>query len=237
MNILPAMDIMNAQCVRLTQGKFDSKKMYSDNPVEMAKTFENAGLQNLHLVDLDGAKTGSIKNLEVLQQIAAATKLKIDFGGGLANVETIETVLKSGASAVNIGSMAVKKPEVFNEALQQFGGGRVWLSADVLDEKIQTAGWQTGSEIELFPFIEQWMAKGVQTVVCTDISKDGMLIGAANELYIRIKKVFPELFLIASGGVAQMSNLTDLNALNMDACIVGKAYYEGHISLEQLASF
>jgi len=237
MKIIPAIDLISGKAVRLTKGDYNQKKEYSDSPVEVAKTFEEAGITNLHLVDLDGAKAQKPQNLDVLQSITSNTNLKVDFGGGVKSNESLKAVLNAGAQQITAGSIAAKNPELVYSWLKEFGAEKVILGADVINEKIAISGWQEDSGLDLFPFLERYMAQGVTYCICTDVSKDGMLQGPSVDLYQKILKEFPSLKLIASGGVAQLSDLHELEDLGVYATIVGKAYYEGRISLEQLAEF
>lgn len=237
MIIIPAIDIISGKAVRLTKGDYDQKKEYSDSPLEVAKGFEQAGITNLHLVDLDGAKAQQPQNLDVLQAITSEASLKVDFGGGVKSNESLEAVLKAGASQVTAGSIAAKNPELVGSWLKEFGPERIILGADVIDEKIAISGWQEDSGLDLFPFLESYLVQGAKYCICTDVSKDGMLQGPSIELYKKILKAFPELNLIASGGVAELDDLKKLLDIGVYGTIVGKAYYEGRISLEELANF
>ncbi|NVK82987.1 MAG: 1-(5-phosphoribosyl)-5-[(5-phosphoribosylamino)methylideneamino]imidazole-4-carboxamide isomerase [Cytophagia bacterium] len=237
MIITPAIDIISGKAVRLTKGDYNQKTEYSDSPLEVAKSFDQAGITNLHLVDLDGAKAQQPQNLDVLQSITSETSLKVDFGGGVKSNESLEAVLKAGAGQVTAGSIAAKDPELVGSWLKEFGPERIILGADVIDEKIAISGWQEDSGLDLFPFLESYLAQGAKYCICTDVSKDGMLQGPSIELYKKILKAFPELNLIASGGVAELDDLKKLLDIGIYGTIVGKAYYEGRISLEQLAQF
>lgn len=235
--IIPAIDLISGKAVRLTKGDYNQKKEYSDSPVEVAKTFEQAGISNLHLVDLDGAKAQKPQNLAILKAISSETNLKVDFGGGVKSNESLEAVLEAGAQQITAGSIAAKDPELVHSWLKEFGAEKVILGADVINEKIAISGWQEDSGLDLFPFLERYMAQGVTYCICTDVSKDGMLQGPSVALYKKILKAFPSLKLIASGGVAQLSDLHELQEIGVYGTIVGKAYYEGRITLEQLAEF
>ena len=237
MLIIPAIDIINGHCVRLTQGDYDQKKEYADNPAEVAKDFEAAGIRKLHVVDLEGAKASTPVNLETLRAITEATSLSVDFGGGVKSNEAIKAVFDAGARQVTAGSIAVKQPELVSEWIAEYGAERIILGADVIDEQIATHGWQQNSGIKLFGFLEQYLKKGIEYCICTDVSKDGLLQGPSFDLYARIQQEFPELKLIASGGVAELDDLKRLEQMGVYGTIVGKAYYEGHISLEELAQF
>ena len=233
MEIIPAIDLIDGKCVRLSQGDFAQKTVYRANPSEVAKEFENAGLQRLHIVDLDGAKNGRIVNLKVLETIARNTNLTIDFGGGIKTDADIQTVFDAGASMASIGSVAVKDAEKFFEWLEKYGGERILLGADVNGEKLAINGWQTATEIEIIPFLKEYAAKGVTQTFVTDIAKDGLLQGTSIELYRKIRREIPKLELIASGGVSVIEDLRELEKIGCAGAIVGKAIYEGKIKLEQ----
>jgi len=235
MKIIPAIDIIDGKCVRLTQGDYNQKKIYNEHPLEVARQFEDAGLERLHLVDLDGAKAGAVKNWKVLETIAGKTSLVIDFGGGIKKEDDLQIVFNSGAAYATIGSLAVKEESVFVEWLSRYGASKFLLGADVKDEKIAIGGWLETVNIQVIDFIAKYMNHGIEQVFCTDISKDGKLEGPATGLYKKIVGKFPALFFIASGGV---SNAEDLDALKEAGCrgaIVGKAIYEGRILLKELA--
>ena len=234
MTIIPAIDIIEGKCVRLTQGDYAQKTIYNENPLEVAKEFEDNGLSRLHLVDLDGAKAGKVTNWKVLESIAANTALKIDFGGGIKQIEDVSVVFNSGASLATIGSLAVKNEELFVEMLLQFGADRFLLGADVKDENIVINGWLNSTDINIIDFIQQYIDKGVQQIFCTDVSKDGKLEGPSIELYKNIIKQFPALHFIASGGVSCMDDLNQLQNIGCSSAIVGKAIYEGRITLSDL---
>ena len=236
MTIIPAIDIINGKCVRLTNGDYALQKIYNDNPVEVAKQFEDAGITRLHMVDLDGAKAGNIVNLKVLEAVAAQTKLVIDFGGGIKKINDIESVFNAGAAIATIGSLAVKHPEILEEWLMEFGASKFLIGADVLDEKIKISGWLEDGGINIFDFIGKMISLGVSDIFCTDISKDGAMKGPSVELYKRIIAEHPEINLIASGGVTSMEDLHQLKTIGCTAAIVGKAIYEGQISLHQLST-
>ena len=237
MEIIPAIDIIDGKCVRLTQGDYAEKKIYNEHPLEVAKQFEDAGLRRLHLVDLDGAKKGSIVNWKVLQAIAANTALIIDFGGGIKTEEDLTIVFESGATFATIGSLAVKDELKFLSWVNQYGAVKFLLGADVKDEKIAVSGWIEQTNIGLMEFIKGYMAKGVQQIFCTDISKDGKLEGPAIELYKKILSHFPSLQLIASGGVAVIADLYELENIGCTGAIIGKAFYENRISLNDIMDF
>ncbi|MBR5695942.1 MAG: 1-(5-phosphoribosyl)-5-[Paludibacteraceae bacterium] len=235
--IIPAIDIIDAKCVRLSQGDYDQKKVYNENPLEVAKMFEDAGIKRLHLVDLDGAKAQHIVNYRVLEKIASQTSLTIDFGGGLKSDEDLRIAFESGAKMITGGSIAVKKPDVFSSWIEKFGSERIILGADVKNEKIAVSGWIETTDADLLPFVEKFKAKGVDKVICTDISKDGMLQGPSIELYKKILVEFPDLYLIASGGVSSMADIEALQEANVPAVITGKAIYEGRITMDELTRF
>ncbi|MDP4290339.1 MAG: 1-(5-phosphoribosyl)-5-[(5-phosphoribosylamino)methylideneamino]imidazole-4-carboxamide isomerase [Bacteroidota bacterium] len=234
--IIPAIDIIAGSCVRLEKGDFTTSKIYNTNPVDVAKRFADAGLKLLHLVDLDGAKCGKVMNLKVLENIAKATNLIIDFGGGIRTFEDAEMVLNAGAKMVNLGSMAVKNPHIAQRILDHFGADYVILGADVKDECIAVSGWTEEASISLWEFLQDWIARGIEKVCCTDVSKDGMLSGPAFDLYATIRDDYPYLKLIASGGISNIDDVYKLNELGIPAVIIGKAIYEGKISLEDITN-
>lgn len=234
MTIIPAIDIIGGKCVRLSQGDFNRQTAYCDDPLEMAQSFEDAGLERLHLVDLDGAKTGQVTNLAVLERIAKFTGLKIDFSGGIKRQGEIEQILDAGATWISIGSMAVKDPETFKSWLAHFGADKIMLGADVRDEQIVIQGWQKQTGLPVLDFIQQYYDLGLRQVFCTDIMLDGMLQGASVPLYRKIMERFPELFLIASGGVSTLADIEALEQAGCQGAIIGKAIYEGRIALEAL---
>lgn len=235
--IIPAIDIIDGKCVRLSQGDYDQKKVYNENPSEVAKMFEDAGVRRLHLVDLDGAKAQHIVNYKVLESITSKTNLVVDFGGGLKSDDDLRIAFECGASMVTGGSIAVKNPDVFLSWIEKFGAEKIILGADVKDEKIAVGGWIETTDLSLIPFIKKFKDKGVDKVICTDISKDGMLQGASNDLYKKVLDNFPDLYLVASGGVSCMDDIKALNDANVPAVITGKAIYEGKIKLTEIASF
>jgi phosphoribosylformimino-5-aminoimidazole carboxamide ribotide isomerase len=237
MEIIPAIDIIDGKCVRLTQGDYTQKTIYNENPLEVAKEFEAAGLKRLHLVDLDGAKEGTVKNWAVLQNIAASTSLSIDFGGGIKQDKDLKIVFESGAAYATIGSLAVKQPDVFVSWLKDYGADKFLLGADVKSEKIAVAGWLETTDIDIYDFLTDYVAQGVQQVFCTDVSKDGKLQGPSTELYKKIIEKFPSLYFIASGGVSSMDDLYALKEIGCSGAIVGKAIYEGRIKLSELQQF
>ncbi len=236
MTIIPAIDIINGKCVRLTKGDYAQQKVYNDNPVEVAKQFEDAGIKRLHIVDLDGAKSGKIINLDVLEKIAAATKLDIDFGGGVKNITDVSDIFNAGAAMVTIGSLAVKHPEVLEEWLMEFGANKFFIGADVLDEKIKISGWLEDSGINIFDFIGSMISLGTTNIFCTDISKDGVMQGPSIELYKKIIEQHPEINLVASGGVSNIDDVKELKAIRCTGAIIGKAFYEGKITLQELST-
>lgn len=237
MQIIPAIDIIDGKCVRLTEGDYAQKKIYNENPLEVAQQFEDAGLKRLHLVDLDGAKAGAVKNWKVLEQLAGKMGLEIDFGGGLKKEEDLHIVFNSGANWATIGSKAVKEEEEFGVWLKQFGPDRFLLGADVRNEKIAVSGWLETTDIWVYDFIEKYQAKGIEQVFCTDVSKDGRLEGPALELYKNILSKFKGLFFIASGGVSSLDDLEALEEIGCHAAIIGKAIYENRIRLKDLERF
>ena len=237
MQIIPAIDIIEGKCVRLTEGDYAQKKIYNEDPLEVAKQFEGVGLMRLHLVDLDGAKSGKVINWKVLEKIANKTNLVIDFGGGIKTEATLKTVLDTGATYATIGSLAVKERAVFEQWIERFGADIFMLGADVHIEKIAVGGWIEKTEIDVYDFIGSYMSKGVTQLFCTDIQKDGKLEGPSIELYKKILQQFPTLQLIASGGVSQLKDLEELRIIGCSAAIVGKAIYENKISLSELSTF
>jgi phosphoribosylformimino-5-aminoimidazole carboxamide ribotide isomerase len=232
--IIPAIDIIAGDCVRLEKGDFTTSKIYDSNPVLVAKRFADAGIKRLHLVDLDGARTGKVTNLKVLEDIAKSTDLIIDFGGGLREFKDVESVFNAGAKMVNLGSMAVRNPHIAQIILDHFGSDCVILGADVKNETIAVSGWTEGGSISLWEFLQDWASRGIKKVCCTDISKDGMLSGPAFELYTTIKDDYPHIDLIASGGISNIEDVDLLDEIGIPAVIIGKAIYEGKISLEEL---
>lgn len=237
MRIIPAIDIIDAKCVRLSKGDYGTKKIYNENPLEVAKEFEAHGIEYLHLVDLDGAKSKHIVNHKVLELIASKTSLKIDFGGGLKTDEDLKIAFESGADQVTGGSIAVKDPVTFTSWIQKFGTDKIILGADANNEKIAVSGWQEESDKELIPFINEYQKQGVTYVICTDISKDGMLQGPSFELYQRILKETNNIKLIASGGISTFDELPKLAEIGCEGTIIGKAIYENRISLKQLEQY
>lgn len=237
MELIPAIDLIDAKCVRLSQGDYAQTKVYNENPLEVAKAFEDVGIRRLHLVDLDGAKAHHIVNYKVLESIATHTSLEIDFGGGLKSDEDLRIAFECGAKMVTGGSIAVKSPELFEKWLQKYGGERIILGSDVKDEKIAINGWQDKTDIDIWSFLADYQAKGVRKTICTDIAFDGMLAGPSIALYRKIIERFPDLYLIASGGVSGMEDIHCLQEAGLPAVIFGKAIYEGRISLQELSIF
>ena len=237
MRIIPAIDIINGHCVRLTKGDYSTKKVYNENPLEVAKMFEGVGIEHLHVVDLDGAKAQHIINYKVLESIASNTNLKIDFGGGLKSDEDLKIAFNSGATQITGGSIAVKNPQLFLDWLETYGADKIVLGADCLDQKIAIQGWQEESDKEVTEFISSYVNKGISYVICTDISKDGMLQGPSFELYQTLLKSIPPFKLIASGGISCFEELPKLKELGCEGVIIGKAIYEGNISLKQLETY
>jgi phosphoribosylformimino-5-aminoimidazole carboxamide ribotide isomerase len=237
MQIIPAIDIIEGKCVRLTEGDYAQKKIYNEDPLEVAKQFEGVGLMRLHLVDLDGAKAGEVVNWKVLEKIANKTNLAIDFGGGIKTEATLKTVIDTGAKYATIGSLAVNNRELFEAWIARFGASVFMLGADVFEEKIAVGGWIEKTNIDLYDFIESYIQKGVTQLFCTDIQKDGKLEGPSLALYQKVIVQFPNLQLIASGGVSKLQDLEDLRKIGCAAAIVGKAIYENKISLAELSKF
>ena len=237
MRIIPAIDIIEGKCVRLTKGDYNTKKIYNENPLEVALEFQDAGIEYLHVVDLDGAKSSHIVNYKILETLASKTNLKIDFGGGLKSDEDLKIAFESGAQQITGGSIAVKNPELFTSWIGKYGSEKIILGADVMNEKIAVSGWQEDSGLDIFTFLKDYTAKGIKNVICTDISKDGMLEGASLELYKKILSQFPTMNLTASGGVSSMEDLEILAENKLESAIVGKAIYENRISLKELERF
>jgi len=237
MRIIPAIDIIEGKCVRLSKGDYNTKKIYNENPLEVAKSFEDSGIQNLHLVDLDGAKSSRIINHKVLEEIASKTKLKIDFGGGLKTDEDLKIAFESGANQITGGSIAVKNQTLFKEWINQYGTEKIILGADANNRKIAVSGWLEESNEDVIPFIQNYQLNGISYVICTDIAKDGMLEGPSFELYKDILANCNNIKLIASGGISTFDELPKLSELGCEGTIIGKAIYEGRISLKQLENF
>lgn len=231
MILIPAIDLINGQCVRLTQGDYEQKTVYAEDPLEVAKQFEAAGIERLHLVDLDGAKVGKVTNMKVLESIATQTKLIIDFGGGIHSIQDVGDVFNAGAAMATIGSLAVKQPQLLEEWVLEFGASRFLIGADVLKQQIKIKGWLEDGGIDVFAFIGSMLSVGIRDVFCTDISKDGMMQGPSIELYKQILSEHPEVNLIASGGVHSLQDLEQLDSIGCTGAIVGKALYEGSIQV------
>ncbi|MDG2448046.1 MAG: 1-(5-phosphoribosyl)-5-[(5-phosphoribosylamino)methylideneamino]imidazole-4-carboxamide isomerase [Saprospiraceae bacterium] len=236
MRIIPAIDIIDGKCVRLTQGDYNQKKIYDESPVHVAMDFEKKGIKYLHLVDLDGAKANEPKNLVVLNSITVETSLKVDFGGGIKNRNSLLSALTAGAEQVNIGSLAVRNTALVKFWINQYGRDKIIISADVKDGKIAVSGWKENSDRDLMEFIDEYVDNGAKYFVCTDISKDGMLEGSSIEMYKTILENFPRIKLVASGGVTTLDEIYTLRELGCDGAIIGKAIYEGHLSIEDLVN-
>ncbi|AIG29769.1 1-(5-phosphoribosyl)-5-[(5-phosphoribosylamino)methylideneamino] imidazole-4-carboxamide isomerase [Flavobacterium psychrophilum] len=237
MRIIPAIDIIDGKCVRLSKGDYNTKIIYNENPLEVAKKFEAHGVQYLHLVDLDGAKSSQIINYKILEKIASQTALKIDFGGGLKSDNDLRIAFESGANQITGGSIAVKNPEVFNEWIIKYGADKIILGADANNEKVAISGWLEESKEELIPFIQNYQNQGIEYVICTDIAKDGMLAGPSFNLYAKILSETKGIKLIASGGISTFDELPKLAQLGCEGTIIGKAIYENRITLKQLENF
>ena len=237
MRIIPAIDLIDGKCVRLSKGDYATQKIYNEHPLEVAKAFEDHGIQHLHLVDLDGAKSKHIVNHKVLEDIASKTSLKIDFGGGLKSDEDLKIAFESGAHQVTGGSIAVKEPGVFEQWIETYGSEKIILGADVQGDRIATNGWLETSEHRLVDFVKDYYAKGIQYVICTDISKDGMLEGPSFEVYADLLAAQPGIKLIASGGISSFDELPRLAAMGCEGTIIGKAIYENRITLAALENF
>ena len=241
MRIIPAIDIIDGKCVRLTKGDYNTKKIYNESPLEVAKEFEASGIEYLHVVDLDGAKASKIINYKVLEQIASKTNLKIDFGGGLKSNKDLEIAFNSGANQITGGSIAVKNSDIFERWIENYGSEKIILGADFYPDntggKIATNGWQEESSLEVIPFIKEYQQKGIHYVICTDISKDGMLQGPSFKTYSKILREIKNLKLIASGGISTFDEIPKLAENGCEGVIIGKAIYENKISLKQLENF
>ena len=235
--IIPAIDIINGRCVRLSQGNYDKMTTYREDPLEVALEFQDNGIRRLHLVDLDGAKAKHIVNWKVLERIAGKTNLIVDFGGGLKSDEDLKIAFDSGAHMITGGSIAVKDPDTFGSWIEKFGAEKIILGADASDGKIAVTGWTEGTDKEIIPFIQGYASKGINKVISTDISRDGMLTGPAVELYKEILKAMPDLYLIASGGVSSFDDILELEQNNIPAVITGKAIYEGKIELSAISKY
>jgi phosphoribosylformimino-5-aminoimidazole carboxamide ribotide isomerase len=237
MRIIPAIDIIDGKCVRLSKGDYSTKIIYNEYPLEVAKSFENHGIEFLHLVDLDGAKSSEIVNYKIIEQIAAKTNLKIDFGGGLKSDKDVKIAFECGASQITGGSIAIKNAELFENWISYYGSEKIILGADALNEKVAVSGWLENSNVDLISFIKGYQNKGIQYVICTDISKDGMLEGPSFELYSRILAEISTIKLIASGGISTFEELPRLAEMGCEGTIIGKAIYEGRITLKQIENY
>jgi phosphoribosylformimino-5-aminoimidazole carboxamide ribotide isomerase len=236
MRIIPAIDLINGECVRLHQGDYAQQTTYNSNPIKVATQFADAGLQYLHVVDLDGAKAGTTKQLKTIEAIVKATPMKVDVGGGITSIAIAKKVLATGVAQINIGSLAIKQPNIFIDMLQTFGTEKIILSADVLNEIVKISGWQVDGSLSIYQCIEQYVQHGLQYVCCTDISKDGTLQGPSIDLYKKILEKYPTIKLIASGGIGSIKDVYTLNELPFDGAIIGKAIYENKISLQELTT-
>ncbi|HTJ48547.1 MAG TPA: 1-(5-phosphoribosyl)-5-[(5-phosphoribosylamino)methylideneamino]imidazole-4-carboxamide isomerase [Cyclobacteriaceae bacterium] len=236
MRIIPAIDLIDGRCVRLTQGDYAQKKIYNENPVEVAKEFEDAGIKYLHLVDLDGAKAGKVINWKVVESITSQTGLAVDFGGGIKTDSELTKLFDLGVKQVNLGSIAVKEPTKVTAWIKQYGKEKIILSADVKEELVAISGWLENSKLSITDFLNDYQANGIEYVTCTDISTDGMLSGPNITLYKKLLSLFPSLKLIASGGVSSMDDLRELKSIHVDGVIIGKAIYEGRVSLKELST-
>jgi phosphoribosylformimino-5-aminoimidazole carboxamide ribotide isomerase len=235
--LIPAIDIIDGQCVRLSQGDYAQQKVYAKDPLDMAKLFADNGFRRLHMVDLDGAKKGEVVNLKVLERVAANTNLIIDFSGGIKTNEALQQVFDAGASIAAIGSIAVKQPDLFAEWIQQYGGQKIMLGADVKNDNVMIGGWLQATHINIFDFVESNLQLGVQQIFCTDVLMDGLLQGASNDLYQRLLAKFPDMHLIASGGVSKIEDVETLDAIGCKGVIIGKAIYEGKITMNEMQKF
>ncbi|HKK61481.1 MAG TPA: 1-(5-phosphoribosyl)-5-[(5-phosphoribosylamino)methylideneamino]imidazole-4-carboxamide isomerase [Bacteroidales bacterium] len=234
--VIPAIDVIGGKCVRLTKGDYSQKTEYGD-PVEMAKRFQDYGLRRLHLVDLDGARSGRVINYNIIEKIAAKTSLIIDVGGGIKTDEDLHIVFESGAVMVTGGSIAVKHPDIFEQWLKTYGNEKIILGSDFKDGRIAVSGWEEETSEELITFLKKWTVRGVSKTICTDVQKDGLLEGTSEEVYKEIRKAFPELYLVASGGVSSIDDIVSLESAGIPAVIIGKSIYEGNISLKDLEQF
>ena len=233
-DIIPAIDLMDGKCVRLSKGDFTTRKTYKGDPVDMAMMFEDSGFKRLHLVDLDGAEGGRLKHLKILDQISVKTGLLTDFGGGIKSMTDVKSVIDSGAFMVCIGSMAVKNETEFEFVIEKYGSGRILLAADANQEQLVISGWKEKGNISLFDFLEKMLERGIDNVLCTDINKDGMLGGTSVKLYEMIMEKYPSLYLIASGGVSGIGDIEALARSSIPAVVFGKAFYEGKLTIEEL---
>ena len=235
--IIPAIDIINGKCVRLTKGDYSTEKVYSENPINIAKSFEDIGIKYLHLVDLEGAKSNKLQNVETLKKISESVNMEIDFGGGIKNDEAIEQAFKNGANAVTVGSIAVKDQELTRKWIDKFGSDKIILGADIKDYKISINGWKKESNFELFDFVNDYITAGIKKIISTDISCDGTLKGPNFQLYKELKEKYPHLEIIASGGISNIDDVRKLNDMGIDGVIIGKAIYENKIKLDELKEF
>ncbi len=235
--LIPAIDLIDGKCVRLVKGDFNLKTVYHDDPVDVAKRFEDTGFRRLHIVDLEGAGQGRLMHLKIMEKIAVATGLVTDFGGGVKTYDDVRSIFNAGASMVCIGSMAVKNEEEFDNILKEFGGDRVMLAADARDEKLVISGWKEDAGISLFDFIGKMEKKGISSVLCTDVDRDGMLSGSSVKLYKEILDRFPGLFLVASGGIGSVSDIEALDEAGVPAVVFGKAWYDGKIGAADIKRF
>jgi phosphoribosylformimino-5-aminoimidazole carboxamide ribotide isomerase len=236
-SIIPAIDLIDGKCVRLTQGDYSQKKTYNENPLEVAKMFEDAGIQRLHLVDLDGAKQKRIINAKVLETIASKTNLHIDFGGGVQSDTDIQLAFDCGAKQITGGSIAIKNPDLFENWLKKYGSEAIILGSDARNEKIAVSGWEEETSVSVYDFVGEWIKKGILYTISTDVAKDGLLQGPSFGLYQNFQVQFADLQVIASGGVSEMDDIIKLNEMNVFGVIVGKAIYENRISLKQITDF
>lgn len=237
MRIIPAIDLIGGKCVRLTQGDYGQSKIYREDPLEVAQEFEDANLEYLHLIDLDGAKKGKVVNWKVIEEIQEKTSLKVDFGGGIKTKVEVERLLELGINQINIGSLAVKDPDVFVAWMKEFGSDNFILGADVQDDNVMISGWLESTSLRLFDLVDRFEKEGLTYLACTDIRTDGMLLGPNFGLYQKLKKQFPKLKLIATGGISYIDDLKRLETLKVDGAIIGKAIYEHKIKLEDLTGF
>lgn len=237
MHIIPAIDLIDGKAVRLTQGDYSQKKEYNARPLEVAQQFEDAGLTRLHLVDLDGAKAKRVINWKVLELIAGKTSLHVDFGGGVQSDEDLQIAFECGAKQITGGSIAVKQPDVMERWLSQHGSGKIILGADAKNEKIAVSGWEEGTDVWVYDFVQNWVEKGIQYVISTDVAKDGLLQGPSFDLYRTMQDQLPKLNIVASGGVSTMADVETLADMNLFGVIIGKAIYEGRVTLKELSRF
>lgn len=233
-HIIPAIDLIEGKCVRLTQGDYNQKKIYNEHPLDVAMEFEDAGITRLHLVDLDGAKAKKVINWKVLETIATKTKLHVDFGGGVQSEDDLRVVFESGAKQVTGGSIAVKNPDVFEKWLSTYGGDKIILGADARNERVAVSGWEEGTELWVYDFVQKWVEKGAKYTISTDVAKDGLLEGPSFELYRNMQDQCPGIQIIASGGVSNLGDIEILADMNLFGVIVGKAIYEGKVTLAEL---